>query len=212
VIERADPATCGQVLARALHERGHVAARRGRLDDAVVYGYRALALYEGAMERDRVLGDIAGALGAAGYHQAAWDGHLVLAATAQAQETRWAAIVNLIELAAWRGNERLFDRYRAELADVALPAWITGYYHLHSGDGFLRFGHRELAIASLERAVEVATQTQLNEVRMQAETLLSTIDRSPTPVFAAASPATPEIAEVIDALHRMHALAGIAAE
>jgi len=209
VIAHPDPATARHVLARAFHDRSHPAARRGRPEDVIVDEYRALPLYESAADKDRVLGDIATSLGEAGYHEAAWDAQLLVAATAQEQEARWIATANLIELAAWRDNERLFNRYREELTGVELPAWISGYFHLHVGEGYLRFGHRDLALAALRRAVDVCTRAQLHELRFRAEDLITQIDRAPAPVRSAVPPTDGEIAEVIGAVRTMRDLAGV---
>lgn len=212
VIARANPATCRRVLARALHNRAGVAARRGKPEDAVVYGYRALALYDAAADRDRTLGDIATALGEAGYYEAAWDGQLLLAVTAQEQEARWVATVNLIELAACRGNERLFHRFREQLAGAALPAALTGHYHLYVGAGYHRFGHRGQAVQELRNAVETAQRYELNEIRLKAEDMLIQIDREPISVRHPAQPPRTEVAEVIAAVREMRELAGVATE
>jgi tetratricopeptide (TPR) repeat protein len=212
VIERADPVRCAAVLGRALHHRAGLAARRGHPEQAIVFGYRAFPLIPLQSDRDRVLGDIATALGEAGHHEAAWDAQLVLAATAQEQETRWVATVNLIELAAWRGNERLFERFRVELADATLPVWLSGHYHLFVGEGFHRFGRRAEAKRSLQRAVTVAAGAELNEIRMRAEDSLAELDRAPA--AGTVRPAQPdaEVGEVIAAVRTIRELAGISAE
>ena len=207
VIAQANPVSCRRVLARAYQDRAAVAVRRNRPEEAVVFGYRALPLFDTAADRDRVLGDVAAALGMAGHHEAAWDAHLVLAATAQEQETRWVAGVNLIELAAWRGNAELFERFRADLAGQTLPPWLAGYYHLHVAEGAHRFGDCATAAAELRRTVEVAAQYGFNEVRVKAEDLLTSINRAPTAVAAAAAPGSDGVAEVIEAVRVMREMA-----
>ncbi len=209
VIDRAGSVTCTQVLAHALHERAHVAARRARPEDAVVFGYRALSLYAAACDRDRVLGDIATALGEAGHHQAAWDGHLVLALTAQEQEARWVATVNLMELSALRGNEVLFERFRGELAGVALPAWLTGYYHLCTGIGYHRFDRHALAVRALQQAASVAARFELNEIRIKADAALRALDTAPTIAPATPRAVTKEVAEIIASVRHMRELVGV---
>jgi tetratricopeptide (TPR) repeat protein len=212
VIERAGGIACTQVLAHALHERAHVAARRGRFDDAVVFAYRALPLFASAGDRDRVLGDIAGAMGDAGHHAAAWDAHLLLSATAQAQETRWVAVVNLIELAALRGHEALFERFRAGLAGLPLPAYLLGHYHLFSGIGYQRFGRTELAERALHEAIDVAARFELNEVRLRAETALTAKRAAAPSTGALTAEPTAAVAEVMSALRTMRELAGVGTE
>lgn len=206
VIERAAGGACTQILARALHERANVAARRERFDDAVIFAYRALPLYANAVDRDRVLGDIATAMGDAGHTDAAWDAHLVLSVTAQAQETRWVATANLIELAAMRGDQPLFERLRADLADAPLPIYLLAHYHLFTGVGYQRFGHHDLAQRALGEAVAVASRFELHQVRMQAEAALET-SAPRTTHGAEVADASPAVAEVITALRTMREMA-----
>ena len=215
VIARAGGSACTQVLARALHERAHVAARRGRFEDAVVFAYRALPLFPNADARDRVLGDIAGAMGDAGHHAAAWDAHLVLSATAQVQETRWVATVNLIELSVLRGDEALFDRFRRGLVGLPLPAYLLGHYHLFTGVGYQRFGHCELAEVAFRDAIAVATRFELNEVRLRAEAALDSLaSKDPLPSMVdstrrAITEPNGAVNEVIDALRAMRETVGV---
>ena len=210
VIASADAPACRHVLARALHDRGQVAARRGRPDDAVTYVYRAYALYESESDRDRALGDVAGALAEAGYHDAAWDARLVIQATAQEQETRWSATVNLIELAAWRGDRRLFEQFIRELDGVALPPWLAGYYHLHAGAGYHQFGEQTAAGRALREAVAVAVRHELHEVRMKADDLLTAVERSPSPVVPAPAPSAGPVADVITAVRALREQSAVA--
>lgn len=206
VIARAGGSACTQVLAHALHERAHVAARRGRYDDAVVFAYRALPLCAEAAERDRILGDIATAMGDAGHHAAAWDGHLVLTATARAQETRWVAVVNLIELAALRGDEVNFERFRSDLAGRSLPAYLLAHYHLYTGIGYRQFNQPESAERELGEAIAVAQRFELNEVRLRAEGALALPSGTAVVRPAASEPAAP-VAKVIEALRAMREMA-----
>ena len=209
VIDRADPVRCRRVLARALHDRATVAARRGKPDEAAVYGYRALTLLDRGSDRDRVLGDVATALGDAGQYDAAWDALLVLAGTAEEQEVRWVATVNLAELATVRGDERLFEEFRATLAGATLPAWLTAHYHLSMGCGYHRFGRRAEAVDALRKAVRVATQFDVNEVRVRAEVLLSAIDREPSVARPGRSAVSPELAAVLDGVRTLRTVAGV---
>ncbi len=219
VIARAEagPSTapCESVLWRALHNRANVAARRQQFEAAAVYGHRALALCSDSSDRERILGDVATALGDAGQREAARDAHLVLVATAQAAETRWTAMVNLVELAALDGREPLFERHRRDLAGIALPPVLAAYYHLFVGEGCARFGRTASARTALTKAAAVAQEFRINEVLLKAETALEALERSPapTPVEAspAAKPASPALTEVIEAVGSMRELVGAGA-
>jgi hypothetical protein len=220
VIARAEKAPaaahCQVVLCRALHDRANVAARRRQFEDAAVYGHRALALCSDSADRERILGDVATALGDAGHRAAARDAHLVLVATAQAAETRWTAMVNLVELAALDGREPLFERHRRELAGIALPPMLSAYYHLFVGEGCQRFGRTSSARSALAKAAAVAQEYRINEVLLKAEAALDELERSPAPapveVAPEARPTSPALTEVIESVGTMRELAGAGAE
>ncbi len=171
VIARAEPASraCANVLSRALHDRGVVAARRGRPDEAVGYCHRALDLCEQPVERERILGDMGVLLKQAGDREAARDTHMILYATARASETRLVAALNLMELAAVDENEPLFERYRRGLVDAPLPPMYRAYFQLYVGDGHARFGRPEAARESWDAAARTAEEHSANQVRLMAE-------------------------------------------
>lgn len=201
------------VLSRALHDRGTVAARRAQFDAAAAFGHRALALCTEPARRDRILADIATALGDAGHYDAARDAHLVIAVTACEQSVRWVAMINLLHLAAWTGSEAMFERHRDELAELPLPPLFAAHYHLYVAEGCRRFGQPARAIASLTRAIDIAGEYGINEVLLRAEAALrdaerqSTAATSPTRAAGAAPIQSPEIAEVIRAIGLMREMA-----
>ncbi|MGH7717332.1 MAG: hypothetical protein ACREON_00615, partial [Gemmatimonadaceae bacterium] len=162
VIAAAAKAQRAEMLSCALHDRAEVAARRGELDASVVFGHRALELCTDPTRRDRILADVANALGIMGQHEAARQAFEVLAVTAQEQHIRWLALVNLLELAAESGSETLFEQYRRELTAVELPPSLSGYFHLYVGKGCLRFERYPSAKAAFERAVAVAQEHSVN--------------------------------------------------
>jgi len=136
----------------------------------------------------------------------------MVAATAQEQEVRWQAAVNLIALAALRGNELLFERHRQELAQVSLPPALNAYYHLYVGQGLRQFGRVALARKALGDAVGIASRYELNEIRFQAEELLAQIESAPAPATSAPPAPEPEVAEVIEAVRSMRELAGVSGD
>ena len=211
-IAGAEAASCTEVLSRALHDRAHVAYRRGHLEDSIVYGYRALRHCTDPTERDRVLADIATSLAELGHREAAREVHLVLAATAQEQYVRWVATLNLLEIAILDGSEPLFERYRRELADAELPPALGAYYQLFSGDGYRRFGNYRLAHASLARALSAARDCQANEIAIKAEAALAELERSGVALARRPAMPSPAVTEVLRAIRAMREGIGFAGD
>lgn len=200
------------VLARALHDRAHAAARRGHPEEAVAYGHRALMLASDPIERDRILGDLGAMLGDMGHRAAARNAHLLIVSRSHEPFLRWVATVNLLELAHQDGDEPLFERYRRELATVALPPSLGAYYHLAVGEGYARFGRVERAVSALSEAVTVAQAHQVNEVLVKAEALLQQV-RGRRPAEETKTTVPPQVAAAIDEIGRMsRAMAGSSAD
>jgi len=179
VIERAErvAASCGPVLSLALHNRGVIAARRGGTDDAIGFMNRALRLCPVSAERDRILSDIGSALSKSGAYEAARDAHMIVYATAELQEARWVAGLNLLELSAKMENEPAFERYRRELPVAKMPPRLRAFFHLFTADGADRFGRRDDAIADLRTAITIADAHGVNEVVFDAERRLGELER-----------------------------------
>lgn len=202
-----------EVKALALHARADVAIRRGEFEAAIGMAYEALDGLTSPAARDRVMSDIATAFYELGMRSAARDAYLILAATAQEQYTRWAAVINLMECAAADYREPMFEQYRRELASEALPISLACHYHLYVGQGYSMFGKTEQARASLERALELAERHHINEILFRAEQSLEALRDSGVVIIASApvfSP-TPELQRVADAVREMRELAGVGA-
>jgi hypothetical protein len=185
-----------------LQDRADVAYRRGEYERAVRLGYEALAGLTDPAARDRALSDVAVALTELGVRSAARDAHLILAATAQEQYSRWIAVVNLLELATLDRCEPVFEQYRRELADAPLPPTLQWYYHYYVGKGYQAFGRPAEAGEALEHALAVATRHGLNKFVFDAERALAELARG-TPAEFRPEPDTPEgVREVAQAIGR----------
>lgn len=200
-IVEAEAAGDGTVLAMALHDRAHVAHRRGQSERAVTLAYDALGLYTDPTKRDRALSDVALFLGALGLRDAARDAHLVIAATAQEQYLRWVATINLLELSELDRQEGAFDSYRSQLEGEPLPPELASYFHLYVARGFRAFGRDELAEDACDRAVDVAAAHGINEVLALVES-----DRlAGQPAAEPMAHETPTIAVVVSGLRDLRA-------
>ena len=177
VIASAAEAGSEIAVARALHDRGHVAYQRGQREEALRFLHQALRLQSEPSRRDRLLADIALVLGELGHVNGARDVQLLIAATATEQDARWRATANLMLLAAESGIELAFERHRRDLLDAPLPPQTAVTFRLHSAEGFRRFGRRDAARTALVEAVALANRYRLNEMSFRAETALEQLDR-----------------------------------
>jgi tetratricopeptide (TPR) repeat protein len=172
-IDRAASHEVGEVTGLLKHQRGSVAFLRGEYERSIRFVYDAITALQSPAARDRALGDLAAAFAELGCRSAARDAHLILAATASEQYTRWMATINLMELAAFDMREPNFEQHRRELADSSLPPSLAAVYHLYVGQGYQRFGKHDLAIQFIEQALDLASIHKLNRVYFEAEAALA---------------------------------------
>jgi tetratricopeptide (TPR) repeat protein len=199
------------VRSAALHERAGVAFFRGDYERSIQFAYEAMTTTTSARERDRMLNDLATAFVRLGVLTAARDAYLVLTVTAQEQFTRWLATINLMEIAGRIGSEPLFERYRRELSDAALPPMLTVDYHLQAGEGYQRLGRTDLACGHLERALAVASDHHFNQIVFYIEDALQKVAQPLAPASTSEAQASHEVREIADAIKRMREFAGAGA-
>lgn len=204
-IRRAEGPALRDVRSRALHDRSNVAQQRGHYDLAIQLAYQALGCSQSTRESDRILGDIANLFLDLGVYSAARDAYLVLCATAQEQYVRWAATLNLLEIASLTGSETLFEFYRRELAVEQLPPIMSAVFQLNMGIGYRRFQDSDRAQPYLQRAVALSGEHGFNRLLFQAEEALAQLY---TPMPPAREPAvlaldTQEVASAIKQLREV---------
>ena len=199
------------VRAIALHERANVAILRGQYESAVRFAYEALDGMTNPADRDRVLLDIAAAFVELGVLSAARDALVVLAATAQEQYLRWAATVNLLEVAGREGCEPVFEQYRRQLADAPLPASLEANYYLVVGKGYAGFGRVEPARSALTKAIDVATHHAFHQLVHAAEAELRELERAEvTQRRVSDYQPTADVEQIVAAIHDMREEAELA--
>ena len=198
-----------EVRSMALHDRAGVAFFRGDYEQSIRFAYEAMNTTTSPRERDRILNDLATAFSRLGVLSAARDAYLVLTVTAQEQWTRWVATMNLMDIAARSGSETLFERYRRELADAALPPFIAADYYITASEGYQRLGRNDLAYGHLERALKVATEHQFNQVIFYVEEALKRVNTPASAPRASEADASGAVQEIAGALRRMRELSGV---
>ncbi len=214
-IEQARESGLSEIRATATHDRAHLAARRGRPEEAIIFGYEALKGVRSQMARDRVLNDLGATFSLLGVYSAARDAYLVVAATAQEQYMRWTAMINLLDLAADERRETVFEQYRRELEEIALPPTLATYYYYFVANGHRVFDRPLLARAAIERAIELATENKLGQWLMKSEELLEQLQKAavekPKSTPREIAPAwSPEVLDVASRLSELRTMAGVA--
>jgi tetratricopeptide (TPR) repeat protein len=206
-IGRATTFDLSDVRSRALHDRSDVARLTGEYELAIRLGYEALGFAQSTIERDRILSDIAAAFFHLGVYGAARDAYLVLASTAQEQYVRWAATLNLLELATHTGSEMLFELYRRQLSDQKLPPRMATVFQLYVGTGYQQFGDFQRAHDHLTRALALASEHGLNQHVFEAEEALQNV-RKPTPLHRPEQSAPLGVEEVALAIQNLRETVG----
>lgn len=200
-----------EVRSAATHDRSHVAILRGRYDAAVRFAYDALRESSNEHERERILNDLATAFSMLGVKSAARDAFLIIAATAREQYLRWAATINLMELAADESVRIQFERYRQQLAGAELPPLLRVQFELHVGRGYQALGERELAHSWLERAAGSAAAHSFNKLVFEAEEALAWNSQpvQRTPAVAFEMELSGDVGQIASEIRALRELAGV---
>jgi tetratricopeptide (TPR) repeat protein len=197
-----------EVRARALNARSGIAILGGHYDLGVKLAYEAMELTKSQIERDRILNNIAAAFTSLGVYTAARDALLVLTVTAQEQYMRWAASINLLDVASLTGSRVLFEQHQRELAGATLDPFLRTSLELTVGTGYGRFHEEARASAHLNRALALASEHRLTQLMFDAEKALASLGKqSPPPRQAPAF--SPGVEEVASALRELRQSVGV---
>jgi tetratricopeptide (TPR) repeat protein len=197
------------IRSMALHDRATVAILRGQYDHAARLAYGALKLTRSLTARDRILADLANAFAQLGVLDAARDAYIVLASTAQEHYVRWLAMINLLEVSAFQGNEAVFEDYRVDLSGERLPSVLRAQAYYYTAVGYHAFGKHAAAVRALEQATELAETHHYNRLLFQVEELTAAVKRGADATRRAARSAPTELQDVSAAVSEMRELAGV---
>jgi tetratricopeptide (TPR) repeat protein len=204
-----------EIRATAMHDRAHLASRRGRNEEALALQFEALKGVRNQMARDRVLNDLGASFLQLGVYSAARDAFLVVAATAHEQYLRWTAVINLLDVAVHERREPLFEQYRRDLEDVTLPPALAAYYYIYVAQGHRSFDQLPLATAAITRAIEIARSNQLGQAQFEAEGIFEGLkrdearERREEMQTARNVSWSPEVQHIANALHELRTMAGV---
>jgi tetratricopeptide (TPR) repeat protein len=196
------------VHSMALHDRANAAYMRGDYELAIRLSYRALDGTETDRNRDRILHDIAAAFHRLGVRSAARDAYMVIVATSQEQYLRWAATVQLLAIAADDGMSPVFERYRRELADVALPPALSADFQMQVGRGYRMFDQPDTARTWLRAAIATAQEHGLNQFLFESEAELRALDQRLSRRIIPETVPSVAVSEVASAIREMREAIG----
>jgi tetratricopeptide (TPR) repeat protein len=205
-IAEAREARVSVIVAKGLTDRARIAAMQRDFDLALACSYEALELTEDAVERERILGNIALTFGQMGLRDAARDATLLVAATTQDRSARLTALVNLMELAHQDGRELVFEQYRRDLAREELSPYLRMVYLETCAEGFLAFGRANEAREATMHMLEAAERLGRNEFVLKAEVLLRD---AALPVAPTVGPPSPQVETIAREIARMRTAAGL---
>lgn len=198
VIAEATFAGFAETRARATHDRGVIAYKRGDAARALMLYFRALTEYGTDIGADRVLADIALAVLDLGHLDVAREVLRILEAHSIEPVQRWSATVNLMRIAALDGKELVFDDFRRKLARVLLPVRQRSYYHLFAAQGWMRFDQPLLARRELARVRHAVEYYHLGELDAELAKALRLLESPVSTGDVPAPSATPELQRLVD--------------
>src|ERR1700722_4050371 len=208
VVEEAEKHHMAGERAMATHDLGTIAYDAGQYDMAVRCFYDAWTHYTERAKKDRVLNDLARTLADLGLRDAARHALLLLSTSAVEREMRLNARVNLLDLAAQDGELSVFEQYRRDLSDQAMPAPLTTPFPLLVGEGYRRFGRLQQAASAYQRAIRFGSRHQANDLVQRAEAGARAVATGiatswPTPMRQTPSVSPADVAHVASALREM---------
>jgi tetratricopeptide (TPR) repeat protein len=167
--------------AMAAHDRGVVAHEQGQWTLALAYYDRAFMAYRDPAKRYRLLNDIGRSLVMLNQRDSARRAYLAVYLTCREPYPRWAAAINLLDLAIENAHESAFDHYRRALAHVPMPAHLLVAYLSHVGDGCVVFDRPSEALAAFSRLRRVKTRYRIRQLPTAAADLSALRPAPPAP-------------------------------
>jgi tetratricopeptide (TPR) repeat protein len=176
LLDEAESLDSAATKALILHDRAGVAWARNDLTNAIRWVFTAFKLSPDEYDRERMLGDLAGFLGAYGAHGPARTALRILVQSARTQSGRWSARINMMELGARTGSSMVFEQHRRELANEPLPPATRMSYLTEVARGQIAFGDYAEARATLRDGMRLATSGGFNRASFVLESLLQELE------------------------------------
>lgn len=163
--------------ARACHDLSNTMYARGRNEEAAVLAFRAFELYEHPIQQTKALSDAGLVLKELGLYAAAKQALGAALSASPPPETRYRAMVELLELSALVSDRLSFERIRRDLefSYERLPFDEQVEFRLKLGVGLSVFDRTSEAVAQLECALALAEQHRLAERLFKIEAVLQEV-------------------------------------
>jgi tetratricopeptide (TPR) repeat protein len=200
IVAAAEQANLPTVVARAKHDRGHVAYTRQQYEQAAQLFFEAIELYEEPALKLRAMHDLATVLGDLSlvtYSQRVL--RVVRRSALQTSIVRIMAGLNLMRLAVLGQSENEFAVLRAELAAENMPARLRARFHVIAGEGLREFGDPAGSQAQFHEAVSLARTHHLNQLLVETEEMLKQVPK-PRPVVQPSDRPGPALAIILGAI------------
>ena len=169
-------ASCPAVLPRVVLAIAGVANAAGEYERAIHLAFGLLhSLSDNDELKYKILVDLAAFLTDYGLPSVAAAALRLVESAAPEPHVRRHAKLNLFFLAARHNDEAAFTALRLALANEPLTPRQQTQYALFAAQGFRRFLRLDSALASVERAIQLATQFQLFQLVFEAEAELHAI-------------------------------------
>ncbi|MDQ3138213.1 MAG: hypothetical protein M3Q93_11590 [Gemmatimonadota bacterium] len=190
VIEAARAAALRDVQAMALTDLGAIFALEGRQVEAVQANYEAFQHTEDALQRMRVLGDLAIGLKDIGATDGARLAFEIVVGARTSFLVRTNAVLELMELESSAGDRMAFERRRAEAEQLKdrMPPSMLADLNYKSGVGLARFGQMARGRHLLTVGMHLSETHHLNAWYFRFEKTLSNLQDCEAPEPAVATP------------------------
>ncbi len=177
LLTEAETLDSAATTALILHDRAGLAWLRNDRTSAIRWVFEAFNRSPDEYDRERMLGDLAGFLGAIGAYAPAKTALRLLEVRARTAGGRWSARINLMEIAYRMKNTVAFESYRRELAQEPLPPAVRANLLLEIGRGLIEFESYADARTALLEAARFASTNGFNQNSFKAEAELERLDR-----------------------------------
>lgn len=178
VIEAARAAGLRDVQAMALTDLGAIFALEGRQVEAVQANYEAFQHTEDALQRMRVLGDLAIGLKDIGATDGARLAFEIVVGARTSFLVRTNAVLELMDLESSVGNRVAFERRRGQAEDARdrMTPSMAADFHFKAGVGMARFDRFKRAKEFLGAGLRLAEEHRLNLWYFKLESELKALE------------------------------------
>jgi tetratricopeptide (TPR) repeat protein len=165
VIIEAKSLGMAEICGYALHDQVLIASARRDYLTSIRLSQAILADTSIITGKDSALFNLSASFIGHGDHQAAKKIMMPLLRRTQEEGVRQLLLINLLEIAAKDGDRNAFNEYHQKLDGTLTLPMPEAYYYLYLGKGYHTFGSPAAAMEYRQRALAIAEEHGLNQVR-----------------------------------------------